>query len=81
MKRLIIQSIMSMLILTVMTGLIYPLVVTGIGQLLFNHQANGSIIMQGGRAIGSEQIGQAFTSPGYFWSRPSATGSVAYNAA
>ncbi len=63
-----------------MTGVVYPLVVTGIAQLAFPHQANGSLIVRNGHAAGSELIGQPFSDPGHFWSRPSATGPFAYNA-
>jgi K+-transporting ATPase ATPase C chain len=69
-----------LLILTVLTGLIYPLVVTGIAQVVFSHQANGSLIMINGRAYGSELIGQQFADPKYFWGRLSATGDFPYNA-
>ena len=65
-------------LLTVITGVIYPLAVTGISQALFPYQTNGSLIMVDGKAIGSELIGQQFDDPKYFWGRPSATG---YNAA
>jgi len=64
---------MLLLVMTVITGVIYPVIVTGIAQLLFAHTANGSVIEQNGKALGSELIGQAFTDPKYFWSRPSAT--------
>lgn len=73
-------AFMMLLVLTVLTGLIYPLVVTGVAQVVFPHQANGSIIMVHGRAVGSELIGQQFTSPKYFWGRLSATGDFPYNA-
>ena len=71
-------AILLLLVLTVVTGLAYPLAVTGLAQFLFPHQADGSLIEKGGRVVGSELIGQSFTGPGYFWSRPSATG-PAYN--
>lgn len=66
---------------TVLTGLVYPFLVTGLGQLLFSHQANGSLIERDGKAVGSALIGQAFSSPKYFWSRPSTTGPYPDNAA
>ena len=69
------------LLLTLLTGVVYPLVVTGVGQAVFSHQANGSVVKSGERAVGSELLGQAFSSPGYFWSRPSATGPHPYNGA
>lgn len=68
-------------LLTVLTGIAYPLVVTGIGQAAFHGPANGSIIESGGRAVGSRLLGQPFSSPKYFWSRPSATGPYANNGA
>jgi K+-transporting ATPase ATPase C chain len=68
-------------LLTVLTGIAYPLVVTGIGQAAFHSRANGSIIESGGRAVGSRLLGQPFSSPKYFWSRPSATGPSSYNGA
>jgi len=70
-----------LLIFTVITGIIYPLAVTGIAQVVFPHQANGSLIMtKDGKAVGSELIGQQFDDPKYFWGRISATGTIAYNA-
>ena len=69
------------LVLTVLTGLAYPLAFTGVAQVLFPRQANGSLIVRDGRAIGSELIGQPFDDPRYFWGRPSATAPFPYNAA
>jgi len=66
-------------LMTILLGAIYPGLVTLVGQLAFPHQANGSIIEQTGKNIGSELIGQNFQKPGYFWSRPSATSPVPYN--
>lgn len=68
-------------VLSLITGLLYPLAVTGVAQTAFPHQANGSLITQGGKTVGSELIGQAFTEPGHFWGRPSATAPMPYNAA
>lgn len=73
MVKLIRQSILMLALLTIITGVLYPLVVTGIAQLAFAHAANGSVIEHGGKPLGSELIGQAFTDPKYFWPRPSAT--------
>jgi K+-transporting ATPase ATPase C chain len=69
-----------LLILTVITGVIYPLVVTGIAQVIFPRQANGSLIVIDGKTYGSELIGQQFDAPEYFWGRLSATGTFPYNA-
>ena len=70
-----------LIVLTVLTGLIYPLAVTGLAQVFFPEQANGSLIVREGKVIGSKLIGQHFDKPEYFWSRPSATAPFPYNAA
>ena len=71
-----------LLLFTVLTGVVYPALVTGIAQLVFSEQANGSLLKDAkGQLIGSELLGQSFTSPAYFWGRPSATSPNAYNAA
>jgi K+-transporting ATPase ATPase C chain len=81
MNKLIRQSIVMLALLTVLTGVVYPLVVTGIAQLAFAHAANGSLIERDGKPLGSELIGQPFSDPKYFWSRPSATSPFADNSA
>lgn len=68
-------------VLSLVTGLAYPLVVTGLAQTLFPHEANGSLVLKDGKPVGSTLIGQTFADPGHFWSRPSATGPMPYNAA
>jgi K+-transporting ATPase ATPase C chain len=68
-----------LLVLTLLTGLAYPLTVTGLAQVLFPRQANGSLIVHDGKVLGSRLIGQPFRDPRYFWSRPSATASMPYN--
>jgi K+-transporting ATPase ATPase C chain len=80
-RTLIRPTLVSLVALTVITGLLYPAAVTGIAQLIFPRQANGSLIVSGGEARGSGLIGQGFTDPKYFWSRPSATGPNPYNGA
>lgn len=67
--------------LSVITGLVYPLAVTGIAQVAFKESANGSLIVSDGKAVGSDLIGQSFSDPKHFWSRPSATSPMPYNAA
>ncbi len=80
MHRHIRTALVSLGLLTVLTGLVYPLVVTGLAQVLFPRQANGSLILRDGKAVGSELIGQPFDDPKYFWGRPSATSPYPYNA-
>jgi len=74
-------GIIFLVLFTVLTGIIYPLVVTGIAQTAFSHQANGSLIVKDGNSTGSELIGQPFSDPRYFWGRLSATAPFPYNAA
>jgi potassium-transporting ATPase KdpC subunit len=74
-------ALLMLALLTVLTGGVYPLLVTGIAQGLFPHQANGSLIEQNGTVVGAELIGQPFSDPAHFWGRPSATGPMPYNAA
>lgn len=74
-------AIVSFILLTIITGLIYPLAVTGVAQVIFPQQANGSLIMKDGKPIGSALIGQPFDDPKYFWGRLSATSPFPYNAA
>jgi potassium-transporting ATPase KdpC subunit len=73
--------IVLLVVMTVITAAIYPALVTGIAQALFPAQANGSLIEQDGKPVGSELIGQPFSDPKHFWSRPSATSPYPYNAA
>lgn len=66
-------ALLMLIVFSMFTGVLYPLAVTGIAQVLFPHQANGSLIRKGGKVLGSALIGQPFSDPRYFWSRPSAT--------
>jgi K+-transporting ATPase ATPase C chain len=79
MKKNILVAIWMTLATTVLLGLIYPIVVTGLAQVLFPRQANGELIRENGKIIGSRLIGQPFTSRGYFYSRPSAAGTAGYD--
>lgn len=81
MRKQLRPALMMLLMLTLLTGLLYPLAVTGLAQIFFPHQANGSLIVRDGKIVGSELIGQPFDAPQYFWSRPSATSPFPYNAA
>ena len=81
MKNILRPALVLFFILTLLTGVAYPLLITGVAQTLFPAQASGSIIMRDGKALGSELIGQNFTDPKHFWGRPSATGQMPYNAA
>jgi len=74
-------AVVSLILFTVITGVVYPLVVTGLAQIFFPHQANGSLMVKDGQAIGSELIGQPYDDPKYFWGRLSATSPFPYNAA
>ena len=80
MKKNLITSVLMTLATTILLGVIYPLVVTGLAQLLFHHKANGQLISKSGRVVGSRIIGQGFSGPDYFHSRPSAAGN-GYDAA
>ena len=74
-------ALVSLAVLTLVTGIVYPVVVTAIAQLVFPHQANGSLIVKDGKVVGAALIGQPFDDPKYFWGRPSATSPFGYNAA
>jgi K+-transporting ATPase ATPase C chain len=78
---MILQSVRMLVVMTVLTGVAYPLIVTGISQVAFRDKANGSLIVQDGKVVGSELIGQPFSDPKHFWSRGSATSPMPYNGA
>src|SRR5581483_8191894 len=79
MSRLIRNAVSMLLVMTLVTGIAYPLLATGVAQALFPHQADGSLIEKNGKPVGSELIGQYFDDPRYFWGRPSATAPQPYN--
>jgi K+-transporting ATPase ATPase C chain len=81
MMRELRPALMVFLLLTIVTGVLYPGVVTLVARSFFADQASGSVIERDGRAVGSSLLGQPFSNPGYFWSRPSATGPQPYNGA
>jgi K+-transporting ATPase ATPase C chain len=81
MKNLIRPAVSLFVLLTVVTGVVYPLAVTGVAKLAFPAQAGGSLVTRNGQVVGSSLIGQNFSDPRYFWGRPSATSPMPYNAA
>ncbi len=80
MNTLLRPAVTLFLTMTLLTGIVYPFAVTGLAQVLFHDQAAGSLVMADGHAVGSRIIGQSFSDPKYFWSRPSATAPQPYNA-
>lgn len=80
MASLLRPALILLIALSLITGLAYPLVTTGIARLVFPTQAAGSLIVKDGKTVGSSLIGQGFSDPGHFWSRPSATSPMPYNA-
>jgi len=80
MSSLVRPAVSLFVLLSVLTGLAYPLAVTGVAQTVFPRQANGSLLMRDGKPVGSALIGQSFGDPGHFWGRPSATSPMPYNA-
>ena len=81
MKNILRPALVLFLALTLLTGAVYPLLVTGVAQSLFSAQSHGSLIVREGKVVGSTLIGQNFTQPQHFWGRPSATSPMPYNAA
>ena len=80
MKKNLMTAILMTIVTTILLGLVYPLAVTGLSQVLFKDKANGQLIERNGVVVGSKLIGQPFSSPGYFHSRPSAAGAAGYDA-
>ncbi len=78
--RLVRPAVSLLALMTVLLGIVYPLVITGVAKAVFPRQADGSLIYQEGRLVGSTLIGQSFSDPKYFWGRPSATTPQPYNA-
>ena len=79
MRSLLRPATVGLLVLSLLTGVVYPIIVTGLAHLLFPRQAEGSLIVRDGKRVGSALIGQPFDRPEYFWTRPSATGAVPYD--
>jgi len=80
MKKNLITAVLMTIATTVLLGILYPLLVTGLAQLIFPKQANGQLIQRDGLVVGSRLIGQSFSGPGYFHSRPSSAGAAGYDA-
>jgi K+-transporting ATPase ATPase C chain len=80
MRNQIRPALVMLIFFTLITGLLYPMLITGLAQVFFPSQANGSLIKRNGQIIGSDLIGQQFDQPQYFWGRPSATSDIPYNA-
>ena len=80
MNNVIRPAVVLLLVLSAITGIAYPLGVTGVAQTVFPEQAKGSLVLVGGKPVSSALIGQNFRDPGHFWGRPSATSPMAYNA-
>src|SRR6476620_3328651 len=76
----LLPAVRMLVVLSVLTGVVYPCLITGLAQVAFPRAANGSLVQRDGRALGSSLIGQPFDDPKYFWGRPSATSPMPYNA-